>query len=102
MYGGEIVEEAAVADLYAKPMHPYTEGLLGSLPRLDQKGRELINIKGTPPNLYEIPTFCPFAPRCSYVMEKCWQENPALLEIGSGRKTACWWDLENDRPRYGG
>jgi oligopeptide transport system ATP-binding protein len=101
MYGGEIVEEAAVDGLYEKPMHPYTEGLLGSLPRLDQKGLELTNIKGTPPNLYEIPSFCPFAPRCSYVMEKCWEEDPPLLVIGEGRKTACWWDLENDRPRYG-
>jgi oligopeptide transport system ATP-binding protein len=102
MYGGQVVEEAPVADLYADPMHPYTEGLLGSLPRLDQKGQELLNIKGTPPNLYQFPTSCPFAPRCPYVMDKCRAENPPLLDIGNGRKTACWWDLANDRPRYGG
>jgi len=101
MYGGQIVEESPVQPLYAKPMHPYTEGLLGSLPRLDQKGQELVNIKGTPPNLYDYPTYCPFSPRCPYVMDKCREENPPLIEIGNGRRTACWWDLENDRPRYG-
>ena len=101
MYGGQIVEEAPVKELYGNPQHPYTEGLLGSLPRLDQKGQELINIKGTPPNLYELPTFCSFAPRCPYVMDKCWEENPPLMEIGIGRKTRCWWDLDNERPRYG-
>lgn len=102
MYGGQIVEESPVDVLYAKPMHPYTEGLLGSLPRLDQKGHELVNIKGNPPNLYQMPASCSFAPRCPYVMDKCWEENPPLMDIGKGRKTACWWDLGNDRPRYGG
>jgi oligopeptide transport system ATP-binding protein len=101
MYGGQIVEEALVGELYSNPQHPYTEGLLGSLPRLDQKGQELTNIKGTPPNLWEFPTFCSFAPRCPYVMDKCWEENPPLMEIGGGRKTRCWWDLDNERPRYG-
>jgi len=101
MYGGQIVEEAPVVGLYSNPQHPYTEGLLGSLPRLDQKGQELVNIKGTPPNLYEFPAYCPFSPRCPYVMDKCREENPPLMDIGQGRKTACWWDMENDRPRYG-
>jgi peptide/nickel transport system ATP-binding protein len=101
MYAGLIVEEAEVGDLYGKPMHPYTEGLLGSLPRLDQKGLELVNIKGQPPNLYQFPNNCPFSPRCPYVMDKCREENPPLFELADGRKTACWWDLENDRPRYG-
>lgn len=101
MYGGQIVEEAPVGELYANPQHPYTEGLLGSLPRLDQKGQELINIKGQPPSLYAFPTSCSFAPRCPYVMDKCLAENPPLMDIGNGRKTACWWDLDNDRPRYG-
>jgi oligopeptide transport system ATP-binding protein len=101
MYGGEIMEEAAVGDLYSKPLHPYTEGLLGSLPRLDQKGEELTNIKGTPPNMYQPPASCPFAPRCPYVMDKCRAENPPLLDVGEGRKSSCWWDLENGRPRYG-
>jgi oligopeptide/dipeptide ABC transporter ATP-binding protein len=90
-----------VNDLYSNPLHPYTEGLLGSLPRLDQKGGELVNIKGQPPNLYEPPTSCSFAPRCPYAYDKCKLENPPLMVIGTGRKTACWWDLENDRPRFG-
>jgi oligopeptide transport system ATP-binding protein len=101
MYGGQIMEEAAVRDLYANPQHPYTEGLLGSLPRLDQKGQELVNIKGQPPNLYAPLTFCPFSPRCPYVMDKCREENPPLFSIGEGRKTACWWDLETKGPRNG-
>jgi len=101
MYGGQIVEEALVNDLYGDPKHPYTEGLLGSLPRLDQKGQELLNIKGQPPNLYEFPVSCPFAPRCPYAYQKCHDENPVLLDIGGGRKAACWWDIENERPRYG-
>lgn len=101
MYGGQIVEVADVNELYAKPQHPYTEGLLGSLPRLDQKGLELVNIKGQPPNLYHFPTSCSFAPRCPYVYDKCREENPPLLDVGEGRKAACWWDLNNDRPRFG-
>ena len=101
MYGGQIVEEALVGDLYGDPKHPYTHGLLGSLPRLDQKGQELVNIKGQPPNLYEPPTSCPFAPRCPYVYDKCHAENPPLMTIDNGRKVACWWDIENERPRFG-
>ena len=101
MYGGEIVEEASVGDLYSSPQHPYTRGLLGSIPRLDQKGIELVNIKGQPPNLYDFPTNCSFNPRCPFVYEKCLSENPPLMTIGDGRKTACWWDIDNDRPRYG-
>jgi len=101
MYGGQIVEEALVGDLYSNPQHPYTEGLLGSLPRLDQKGRELVNIKGQPPNLYEYPSYCPFSPRCPYVYDKCRAENPPLIQIAPTRKTACWWDIDNKRPRYG-
>ncbi len=101
MYGGQIVEEALVGDLYGDPKHPYTHGLLGSLPRLDQKGQELVNIKGQPPNLYEFPSSCPFAPRCPYVYDKCHAENPPLIAIENGRKVACWWDIENERPRFG-
>ena len=100
MYGGEIVEEAYVRDLYASPQHPYTQGLLGSIPRLDQKGEELVNIKGQPPNLFSEPTSCSFAPRCPYVFDRCRQENPDLLPISDGHKVACWWDTEADRPRY--
>ena len=101
MYGGQIVEEALVGELYKNPQHPYTAGLLGSLPRLDQKGDRLISIKGQPPSMYAAPTSCSFAPRCPYAFEKCHTMNPPLIEIAETRKVACWWDVENDGPRYG-
>ena len=101
MYGGQIVEQAAVGELYAKPQHPYTVGLLGSLPRLDQKGVDLVNIKGQPPSLYEQPASCSFAPRCEYAYDRCTTENPELVAISDTHAVACWWDIENDRPRYG-
>jgi oligopeptide transport system ATP-binding protein len=99
MYGGQIVEEASVRELYAAPKHPYTQGLLGSVPRLDQKGQKLTNIKGQPPNLYEPSPCCPFAPRCPYAFDRCWAENPPLLEVAPGRRAACWWDVDEGRPR---
>jgi oligopeptide/dipeptide ABC transporter ATP-binding protein len=101
MYGGQVVEEATVGDLYETPRHPYTQGLLGSLPRLDQKGKELVNIKGQPPSLYSPPTSCPFEPRCPYAFERCRNENPPLMQISETRKVACWWDTELNRPRDG-
>jgi oligopeptide/dipeptide ABC transporter ATP-binding protein len=101
MYGGEIVEKAEVGELFAKPQHPYTLGLLGSLPRLDRKGEELVSIRGQPPSLSERPTSCSFAPRCDYAYDLCREENPELVDIGDTHAVACWWDVENDRPRYG-
>ena len=101
MYGGQIVEEALVNDLYASPQHPYTQGLLGSIPRLDQKGSKLTNIKGQPPSLYQPPESCSFAPRCEFAYGRCHEENPPLMEISATRKVACWWDVDNDGPRDG-
>jgi oligopeptide transport system ATP-binding protein len=100
MYGGFIIEEADVKDLYANPQHPYTIGLLGSLPRLDMDQRQrLVSIDGLPPMLFQKPAVCPFAPRCKWAMERCWQENPALEEIGPGHKVACWVDVKSGRNR---
>ncbi len=99
MYGGKVVEESPVHDLYAHPQHPYTLGLLGSLPRLDQKGQELVSIKGQPPNLSEEPTSCSFAPRCDFAFDRCHNEVPALRLARSEHKVACHWDVENERPR---
>ncbi|MCP5026603.1 MAG: ABC transporter ATP-binding protein [Actinomycetia bacterium] len=101
MYGGQIVEEARVADLYRDPEHPYTQGLLKSVPRLDQKGHDLESIKGQPPSLYEAPTGCSFAPRCPYAVEKCFQKVPALTEIQPEHRVACWWDTKLGAPRHG-
>lgn len=94
LYAGYIVEEAPVEELYANPLHPYTLGLLGALPRMDKrKSERLENIAGRPPDLLEEPSYCPFAPRCTYVMEQCWTENPKLRSVGEGHSIACWVDV---------
>jgi len=103
MYGGFIVEKALVNDLYLDPKHPYTMGLLGSLPRLEERSVErLTNIQGHPPNLLSQPEVCPFSPRCPHVFEKCLQENPALVLIDDGEhEVACWWDVDKGVSRNG-
>jgi peptide/nickel transport system ATP-binding protein/oligopeptide transport system ATP-binding protein len=101
MYGGKIVEEAKVTDLYATPLHPYTQGLLESLPRLDLKDQELVSIKGSPPNLYAEPTGCSFAPRCEFAFDRCHNEVPQLLEAESEHKVACFWNTTTGEPRNG-
>lgn len=94
MYAGYIIEEAHVKDLYKEPSHPYTLGLLGSLPRLDLGDRRrLVSIEGIPPVLLEKPNYCPFAPRCRFVQEKCWNANPSLLNVGPEHRAACWVDV---------
>lgn len=96
MYSGFIVEESAVEDIYVRPRHPYTLGLLRSIPRLDLgRQKRLVPIEGLPPDLLEPPNHCPFAPRCSFVMEKCWQENPPLMPVGLNHKAACWADISD-------
>jgi oligopeptide transport system ATP-binding protein len=100
MYAGYMIEEAPVKELYAHPQHPYTIGLLGSLPRLDETGhRRLVSIEGLPPVLMEKPTYCPFVPRCKYVVEHCQHENPTLTAITFDHKVACWVDTETGRER---
>ena len=100
MYGGYIIEEAPVKELYANPEHPYTIGLLGSLPRVDEKERtKLFSIEGSPPVLYQKPDACPFAPRCKWAMEHCWKENPPLLDVGPEHRAACWVDTRTGRHR---
>jgi oligopeptide transport system ATP-binding protein len=100
MYGGYIIEEAPVNELYFNPSHPYTLGLLGSLPRLDEKGRHrLTSIDGVPPVLYQKPAHCPFAPRCKFAMEHCWKENPPLEEVLQSHRVACWVDIKTGRAR---
>ncbi len=99
MYGGKIVEEARVNDLYRRPEHPYTQGLLESLPRLDQKGQELQSIKGQPPSLYSPPTECSFAPRCPYAFEPCHTAVPPFVEVASEHLVRCWWDTNTGEAR---
>jgi oligopeptide transport system ATP-binding protein len=89
MYAGRIVETAPVHQIYQRPAHPYTKGLLDSIPRLDQKGRELYAIKGLPPSLLRIPPGCPFHPRCPMAQEICRTDEPPLYEAGPNRGSAC-------------
>jgi oligopeptide transport system ATP-binding protein len=97
MYAGFIVEKATVEDLYASPRHPYTLGLLGSLPRVDRDRQErLTSIPGLPPDLIGLPPGCPFAPRCPFVIERCHIENPPLIRVGPHHEAACWVDV-NER-----
>jgi len=100
MYGGFIIEEAPVSELYAHPTHPYTIGLLNSLPQIQERGRKrLYSIEGMPPVLYQMPHSCPFAPRCKWVVEHCWHENPPLDPIGDGHTVACWVDTVTGKER---
>lgn len=99
MYAGYAVERAPVGPVYADPRHPYTLGLLGSLPRVDGRhARRLVNIDGRPPDLLQEPTNCPFAPRCQYVMDTCWEANPALREVEHDHEIACWVDVRSTTP----
>ena len=100
MYAGFIVEEAAVKELYGHPRHPYTVGLLGSLPRLDaQRIHRLTSIEGLPPDLIDLPAGCPFYARCKYRIERCITENPPLAPVAPGHKIACWVDVRTGEGR---
>jgi oligopeptide transport system ATP-binding protein len=100
MYGGCIIEEAPVKELYTNPLHPYTIGLLGSLPRMDANQRQrLVSIEGLPPVLYEKPKTCPFAPRCKYRVDHSLEENPPLMQVGPDHYVACWVDTRTGRER---
>jgi len=91
MYAGFMVEVAPVRGIYRQTSHPYTLGLLESLPKVTSRERErLIPIEGLPPDLLRPPTHCPFAARCRYAIEKCWQENPPLDQVAPDHYSACW------------
>jgi len=95
MYAGSIIETGKIRNIYKQTRHPYTIGLLGSLPRLDDSpGTELVSIPGLPPDLVALPDGCPFAARCGYQIEQCINEIPPLVEIdGTDHSVACWrWE----------
>ncbi|NIS81365.1 MAG: ATP-binding cassette domain-containing protein [Anaerolineales bacterium] len=95
MYAGFIVETAAIDEVYGDPRHPYTFSLLKSLPRMDgSPGAKLESIEGLPPELLEMPVGCPFAPRCDYVKDICFERNPLLEEVANNHKIACWVDIQ--------
>ena len=96
MYAGFIIEEAPVDQIYTNPRHPYTLGLLRSIPRLDLgRQKRLIPVDGLPPDLLDLPNQCPFAPRCTFAIDRCWQENPPLEVVGPGHTAACWVDISD-------
>ncbi|MFG0261732.1 MAG: ABC transporter ATP-binding protein [Novipirellula sp. JB048] len=100
MYAGRVVEKAPVQDLFASPKHPYTLGLLNSLPRFDQvQSQSLQAIPGQPPDLARIPEGCSFRDRCPYSIEKCQTIDPPLAPSGEGRLAACLVDVETTTPR---
>jgi oligopeptide/dipeptide ABC transporter ATP-binding protein len=97
MYAGKIVERATAREVYGNPRHPYTLGLLRSVPRLDEPRRaKLQPIPGQPPDLSRLPAGCSFAPRCAYVVDRCREQVPSLEEIGAEHLSACW--LAKDLP----
>jgi oligopeptide transport system ATP-binding protein len=89
MYAGKIVETGSIYDVYANPAHPYTEGLMQSIPRPDQKGKQLDPIRGAPPDLAHIPPGCAFHPRCDYARDRCKSDLPPLYQVAGDRGTAC-------------
>ena len=90
MYAGKVVEEAPVRTLFHAPRHPYTEGLLRSIPRLDERRESLPVIEGMVPNLLDLPSGCRFHPRCPRAERRCREEAPALRSFGEGHRVACW------------
>ena len=90
MYAGEVVERADVMTLFGGCAHPYTRGLMASLPRMTPKGQRLYNIRGTVPNLRAMPTGCRFSPRCEFAGERCRAEKPGLADLGDGHLCRCF------------
>jgi peptide/nickel transport system ATP-binding protein len=99
MYGGKIMEEGTAVELYERPGHPYTKGLLASTPRLDVVVPRLLGIDGLPPNLLEPPPGCPFEPRCALAVARCAEEMPRLVAHRQGREVACWRAFDEELAR---
>ncbi len=100
MYAGRVVEQASTDDLYDDPKHPYTVGLIRSVPRLDEKGRtKLYSIDGQPPNLIDLPECCPFHPRCQKAMDICKTRYPGLYHLENERTVSCWLYADKEENR---
>ena len=99
MYGGLIMEEGSIEDIFYRTGHPYTAGLLASIPKSTKE--KLVPIFGTPPDLLKPPAGCPFAARCSYAMKLCQGYMPPFCELGSGHKSACWLHNESVKASKG-
>ncbi|MFZ3171249.1 MAG: ABC transporter ATP-binding protein [Carboxydocellales bacterium] len=90
MYGGQIMEAGPVREIYYRPGHPYTKGLLAAIPKINQESKPLASIPGTPPDLINPPTGCPFAARCPNLLKICTMEAPLEQEVSTGHRVACW------------
>lgn len=100
MYAGRTMEVGTVEDIFYRPSHPYTQGLLKAIPRLDTDGAALLTIPGNPPNLLQLPAGCPFQQRCQHVHDLCRTQPPALNAFAEGHHSACHWNRENNDDRY--
>ena len=101
MYGGLLMEEADIVDIFNRPMHPYTLGLMASIPDMNQdKSKRLRPIPGSPPDMIHPPKGCPFAPRCPYAMRVCMEEVPPYVATGENRRSMCWL-LDPEAPAEG-
>ena len=102
MYAGKMVEQGKVDDIFYHPAHPYTLGLLRSMPRVDAESHErLIPIEGTPVDMLNPPEGCPFAPRCENCMKICLQKMPPYVELGEGHRSACWLRVQEQLKNKG-
>ena len=97
MYAGRIVEEGEVREIFNNPSHPYTQALLASLPKLDEKEDRLYSIEGQPPRLYDLPVGCSFAPRCPFAMDVCREEYPRETSVAPGHRASCWKLVDFER-----
>lgn len=96
MYAGRVVEEAKTEELFENPRHPYTRGLIDSIPKIGSNQKKLYTIPGTVPNPTEMPKGCKFAPRCSYAMNQCFEQEPGLIAIGN-RTSRCWMEADMEK-----
>ncbi len=90
MYAGKIVEIGDVRDLFNNPAHPYTQALLASVPKMEEDVQRLYAIEGQPPTLHDLPPGCPFAPRCTAVMDRCYEEYPPQFSVSETHAASCW------------
>jgi oligopeptide/dipeptide ABC transporter ATP-binding protein len=96
MYGGKLMETGKTEDIFARPMHPYTEGLIGCVPNIKMDQEKLVSMPGSPPDLVNPPSGCRFSPRCPKVMDVCTQKEPPLKTHRDGRQIACWLHDEDE------
>jgi len=101
MYAGRVMEEANVRELFASPLHPYTQGLMEAMPRIDEERSRLYNIAGTVPSFQDMPRGCPFCTRCDKVMDKCNESCSELIEVSPGHKVSCWLLQDNNNEAEG-